>query len=287
MSRRKKNFFRLHGFTCLAGLSLLLAMKYYYSQADCDGLLWILAPTAWWVQILSGIPFEYLPHAGYVSHSFRFLIAASCSGVQFWIIAAALLLFSFLPGFRTRRGGFAWLAVSFISSYFFTVLVNGFRILVSLYLPVYLSETGFFETSAGWMSPDRLHIIIGVTVYFGSLLMLFFITESLFQRSGWSLSHPSPAPASGRAAYSFCAIEPDKCFVSFSQQLLWNLRWLLPAFWYLAIVLGLPLLNRAYQQNHQAFIEYALTILPVCIILLALIFVFRLTTKAVFQKLFF
>ena len=77
MYTHRKNFWRTHGFTCLTGLLLLFALKLYYSRTDCDGLLWILAPTAWWIHTLSGISFEYLPHAGYVNHSFRFVIAAS------------------------------------------------------------------------------------------------------------------------------------------------------------------------------------------------------------------
>lgn len=257
MPRHHNSFLKTHGITCLAGLFLLLVIKFYYSQADSDGLLWILSPTAWWVRTLSGIPFEYLPHIGYVNHDFRFVIAASCSGVQFWIIAASLLLFAFLPKIRTRKRGLVWLAASFLCAYGFTILVNGFRILLSLYLPLYLLEAGRPDSPSGWLSPERLHTIIGVFVYFGSLLVLFFITESWFSR------------------------HEDNCFVSISELLLWQLRWLLPAFWYLAVVLGLPLLNRAYQKDSQAFMEYTLTILLVCLPMLLL---FRLFQKLAAPK---
>ena len=81
----------------LAGALIILGMKSYYRQADCDSLRWILGPTAGWVQLLSGIPFTYLSDAGYVNHSLRLLIAPSCSGVRFMIILFATLVFSFTP----------------------------------------------------------------------------------------------------------------------------------------------------------------------------------------------
>ena len=71
----------------LAGALLLLGMKYYYSRGGPDSLSWILAPTARWVSALSGIPFIKVPQTGYVSHSCRFIIAASCSGLQFLMIS--------------------------------------------------------------------------------------------------------------------------------------------------------------------------------------------------------
>lgn len=80
----------------LMGFFILFGMKYYYSQADVRSLRWILGPTARWVEALSGIPFVYVPGMGYANHGQRFLIAPSCSGVQFLIITAAMLIFTFV-----------------------------------------------------------------------------------------------------------------------------------------------------------------------------------------------
>ncbi|MCI9105197.1 MAG: exosortase K [Lachnospiraceae bacterium] len=260
MYTHRKNFWRTHGFTCLTGLLLLFALKLYYSRTDCDGLLWILAPTAWWIHTLSGISFEYLPHAGYVNHSFRFVIAASCSGIQFWIVSTALLLFSFLPRIRGQKEGLGWLGISFTVSYIFTILVNGFRILLSLYLPLYLSDIHKYHHLSRWITPERLHTMIGIAVYFGSLLVLFFVIEALFQGTDHS--------------FSYLLLKQNPLLTT-------HMRWLLPAFWYFAVVLGLPLLNRAYQHNRQSFTEYALTILSVC---LPMSLLFWLVSKAFIWK---
>ena len=256
MYKHRKTFWKTHGFTCIFGLFLLLMLKLYYSQTDSDGLLWLLAPTAFWIRTLSGISWEYLPHVGYVNHSFQFVIAASCSGIQFGIVTAASLLFSFLPRIRGRKEGLVWLGISFAASYMFTILVNGFRILLSLYLPLYLQDLGKSQHLNGWLTPERLHTIIGIVAYFGSLMMLFLITEALFQEAD-----PSFSPL----------------ILTQNPLLASNMRWLWPAFWYFTIVLGLPLLNRAYQRNRQPFTEYALTVLSVCLPILLL---FAIVSKA-------
>src|SRR6478672_6880771 len=68
-----------------------LALKVHYSVASPDQLRWILAPTTWMVELLSGQSFSFESHAGYMSSDQSFLIAASCAGVNF-MIAAFLML---------------------------------------------------------------------------------------------------------------------------------------------------------------------------------------------------
>ena len=57
----------------LISLLSLLGLKLFYSSAKADALTWILAPTAGWVSVLSGIPFTYVAGQGYANHSLRFL----------------------------------------------------------------------------------------------------------------------------------------------------------------------------------------------------------------------
>ena len=54
--RGKLRFHRQYIFIYLMGFSLILGMKYLYSKADCESLLWILGPTARWVEVLSAMP---------------------------------------------------------------------------------------------------------------------------------------------------------------------------------------------------------------------------------------
>ena len=182
----------------LAGALLLLGMKYYYSRGGPDSLSWILAPTARWVSALSGIPFIKVPQTGYVSHSCRFIIAASCSGLQFLMISMTALVFSYIHRMRTIKGKIGWMALSALASYLLTIFVNGFRILFSIFIPIYLGMSGtawtdvsgsaWAETAGAsgpaparawsiWLTPKQLHTIIGTAVYFTALFAVCQLGE--------------------------------------------------------------------------------------------------------------
>ena len=122
----------------LTGTAVIIIIKVFYGHAAASRLTWILTPTAWWVRTLSRIPFEYDPIAGYVNYPLRFIIAPSCSGVQFMMIAIAMLIFSYVHRMDTKKKKIIWTLFSFGISYLSTVFINGFRILLSIYLPASL-----------------------------------------------------------------------------------------------------------------------------------------------------
>ena len=221
--KKYKTILKTCGLYYLAGAAGILGTKYFYSQAGSDDLLWILAPTAWWVRVLGGLPFEYQPDLGYVNHALRFVIAASCSGVQFMMILCSMLLFSFVHRIRTHIGRIGWLLFSLSASYIITILVNGLRILLAIHLPILFTEARLWNR---YMTPERLHSMIGVVVYFSALLAVYCMVNRLFNTGTFQISSP--------------------------------------LFWYLFIVLGLPFLNGAGNENRQGFWEYALLIVALC-----------------------
>ena len=249
----RQNFiFYLIGFLMIAG------MKYFYSKAGSDELRWILGPTTQWVEILSGIPFQYEHGLGYVNHDFRFLIAPSCSGVQFMIITAATLIFSFVHRLepapckanipcaggiipvRILKGG-CWVIISALLSYLFTIFVNGLRIIMAIYLPVYFNAIGI---PGGFLSAEQLHTVIGIVVYFVSLLTIYQLFESFFRKI------------------------TGKCSGNVWRRMVRKL--MPPTFWYFFIVLGIPFLNRAYQKRNGEFVEFSILITVCCTAMLSL-----------------
>ncbi|MDE6915287.1 MAG: exosortase K [Lachnospiraceae bacterium] len=205
----------------LAAVLAVLALKLFYRNADSETLTWILAPTTWWVQILSGIAFERTAQVGYVSHEYRFVIAASCSGVRFLLIAFVMLVFSFTHLISSGKKKVCWLAVSAVFSYIGTVFVNGIRITVSIYLPLILMDSGAVP---GWLTGERLHTMIGTTVYFSLLFGIYFVAK-------W-----------------FCF----RFFAAEKTVRLWQ-----PAFWYFVMVLGIPSAGRLYRNDWAGFGQYA------------------------------
>lgn len=267
MRMQKVHDYLRHNFVfCLTGILVVLGIKYYYSQADCDSLLWILAPTAHWVELLSKIPLTYIPGTGYVNHSLRLLIAPSCSGVQFMIITFATLVFSFVhniaspqtsPLTKTSRRllrGFGWIAVSIFFSWLFTVFVNGLRIITAIYLPMYLERIGLMGEL---LTPDRIHTMIGIIVYVIALLTLYRLVDYHILRSPDTVSQPQETDLPGQTQDTsdgfkirrehFASIYIRKCMP--------------PIFWYFVMTLGLPFLNRAYQKDAAKFTELAVLII--------------------------
>lgn len=270
--QKERRFLRENIVFYLIGILVVLGIKYFYSQADCDSLRWILAPTTRWVELLSGIPFSYVSGTGYVNHSLRLWIAPSCSGVQFMIITVATLVFSFvhkiaapqespLPkaSLRVMRG-LGWITVSIVFSWLFTVFINGLRIIVAIYLPLYLDRAGLMT---GLLTPDRLHTMIGVVVYVIALLTLYRLVGYFVQRrSGQTGRTQSTADSHKICKGQFLPVIIRKCMP--------------PIFWYFFMTLGLPFLNRAYLKGSAKFTEYAVLItcccaailLPYCLVLL-------------------
>lgn len=223
----------------LAGFLLISGLKYISRTSGADELKWILTPTARWVSILSGIPFFYAPQTGYVNHSFKFIIAPSCCGISFLLICIATLLYSYIHRLKSARQRCFWLLWCVGFSYLYTILINGFRILISIYLPLYLRRTAFFDRV---MSPETLHTAIGTVVYFSSLLGIYAIFGALSQRLA---DAPAKKTSGGR-------------------------KWLPPFLWYFTIVLGIPALSRLCRRDWNGFLAYALLVLAICLIILIL-----------------
>lgn len=221
---------------------IIFAMSYFCRTSDSDTLKWILAPTAWWAGILGGIYFEYLPHQGYVNYFHQFLIAPSCAGSRFMLLTFLMLAFSFrlsdyLCGDRQiysecdykenmdMRKEYLWFGFSIVFSYISTIFVNGIRIVASVYLPDILERKHLMD---GWLTPDRLHTLIGTVTYFSFLCVVYLVAFGLRGRS----------EESGGL--------------------------LVPVFWYLLIVLALPFIKRMYLNEWDGFAQYAVLIVSVC-----------------------
>lgn len=244
---------RCWGYHILTVLAVL-GMKLYYSRADSSALRWILAPTAWWVRLLSGTAFVYEPGVGYVNHAIRFIIAPSCSGVQFLMIVFAVLAVSFVHQMRTPLGRILWMTGSAAAAVLLTVFVNGFRIALSIWVPelVFRTEAGLSKGGlSGWLTPERLHTITGVAVYFTALLVIFGIAD--------------------RAASHMTEGCPEKGAEGMTGGVRRHCGWTLPVLMYFLVVLALPLFHGAFAKNPGQFAEFAALVAAVCTVILCLV----------------
>jgi exosortase K len=153
-----------------------LALKYHYSNASVNDLRWILSPTAFLVESITGMEFEFESYSGYMSADHTFLIAASCSGVNFMIVAFLVLTFGESWRERTRNVGWFFIPAAMLIAYFVTIAANTARIDIAL-------RTSGAETGISWLGPEELHRVEGIFVYFGFLLLLYVSTEMIRART--------------------------------------------------------------------------------------------------------
>lgn len=156
----------------IVALVLAGGLKFYYSSAGVQDLRWILAPTAFFTSLITGMHFDYEPHAGYMSADRTFVIAAVCSGINFMIISFGMLNLQRLLKNSPQGPGWLSIPVSAAIAYAVTIIANTARISAAILLRPMTSQLD-------WLSAENIHRLEGIIVYFGFLLLLFFATEKI------------------------------------------------------------------------------------------------------------
>jgi len=154
-------------------LAIAFALKYFYSTASVGDLRWILGPTAFLVETITDIGFTFESHAGYMSDDHTFLIAASCSGVNFLLISFLMLALGKIWREWPRNLEWGFLPVAALVAYSTTLIANTVRIVAAL---------GSQNLETRLLDRDELHRVEGIVVYFGFLLVLLLVSEKLATR---------------------------------------------------------------------------------------------------------
>jgi exosortase K len=147
------------------------ALKAFYATASAADLRFVLAPTAWLVEVAGGHRFDWTS-GGYLSGELRFLIAPACAGVNFLIVAFVALVLGLVRPTRPAWQNAALLVASAAAAYGTTLLANALRILVAI--PLWTRQV----TLAG-LGGARLHELAGVVVFLGMLLLLHVAARRL------------------------------------------------------------------------------------------------------------
>ena len=237
-----------------------MGLKYHYSHARSDDLGWILGPTAGAVEYISGMAFEKEDGAGFVNRTNRIIIAPSCAGVNFLIIAFCMAAFSGLHHLKSSGLKIFWLGNSAAWAYGLTITVNAFRIVVSIHM--YNADIYYHG-----LTPERLHRIAGIFIY------LFFLC--LFYAALNKILH-------------LCNRDPEnkqkKWCLQYQGSIGWAHAVVIPLCWYVMISLGIPLLNRAYHKNGPQFVEHSLVILSVCMVVFLVVFLIQSSCGWIFRR---
>jgi exosortase K len=238
----------------VAVVFIAFGLKYHYSKAGSDALVWILAPTASLVELISGIPFEYETQTGFVNAALRIIIAPSCAGVNFLIIAFCMAAFCGLHLFRRQEHKLLWLIISGVNAYILTLAVNTLRIILS----ISMYQADLYDS---WITPQRVHRLTGIVIYFFFLCLFYMIMNKGLHRFR-RIYNPEQSGTAG-----FRRLRPD------------SFRWpsitMTPLLWYALITLGVPLVNAAYLGNGARFAEHIGMVVSGCIIVMAAVFLIQ------------
>jgi exosortase K len=149
-------------------LAAAYALKSFYSTASVNDLRWILAPTTFLVELISGERFTFESLAGYMNGDHTFLIAASCSGVNFLMISFLVLTLGKL--WRERAMSWTFFPIAMLAAYATTLIANTVRIVIALQMHARNFQLAGFDA-------EELHRIEGIVVYFLFLVLLFITSE--------------------------------------------------------------------------------------------------------------
>jgi hypothetical protein len=136
-------------------------------------------------------------------------------------------------------------------AYFLTVGVNAVRIMLSIYLYN-------LDIYWGWVTPQRLHRLEGVVIYFFFLCLFYMIIKKGM--------HHVLGKISGIQKSDF-----PKNYSAYDYNR-WVCALLIPLFWYVLITLGVPLVNTAYRGNPARFAEHGAMVLSGCLIVVAVVY---------------
>lgn len=240
----------------LYALVLLMALtfKYHYSRSGSDDLLWVLGPTAGLVEVLSRLPFEKEAGTGYVNQTHHVVIAPPCAGINFLIIALCMTAFSGIYHLRAPALRILWPGISLTLAYLLTLSVNTIRIIFSIHIS---SE----HLSPGWGTSEMVHRVVGIVIYFSGLMLFHCLLGKMVNR------------INGRIGDKEAAFKPEPALSKTGH------THFMPVIWYCGLTIGFPLLNSAYEKAGLQFVEHAVSVVTLCLLVFTLFSLIRLSCK--------
>lgn len=193
-------------------------LKLAYSQAGAGQLEWVLGPSCILAR-LGGIPLAKEAGAGWISHTPRMVVGAACAGVNFMVVCWLALYFAVERHMRGQGRKLGLWAAALAGAYVATISTNGLRILLA-------ARLYDLDIYAGWVTASRVHRVLGVVIYCSTLLGLCRAAER------WATRSTPMAAGSTRPS-------------------------LAPLAWYLAVAIGVPLVNRAFIRDPRHFLEHS------------------------------
>ncbi|MDR0422582.1 MAG: exosortase K [Proteiniphilum sp.] len=154
----------------LTAAGLFILLKFLFTRADSDDLIFLLGPTDLLVGLLTGSQSVYLADCGFYHESLNIVIDKSCSGFNFWILG--FLVFSYLTIKYSDRPLHKLLIipVTLSGAYLSAIFVNTSRIFASVIVQN-------LTTALGAGQQHIIHEAVGIITCLSFLVLTYYLLE--------------------------------------------------------------------------------------------------------------
>lgn len=157
----------------LSAAVIFIFLKFLFSYISSDGLLFLLQPTNYIVEVISNSKSQYISQQGYYNNTLNILINKSCSGFNFLLMCYLMLVFLIVGKLKNRAYKIVSLPILLLFSYFLTIFANSSRIIMSIMVRDLGFEYPVIHT--GW-----LHQLQGGFVYLFFLIIIHLTIATFF-----------------------------------------------------------------------------------------------------------
>lgn len=147
-----------------------MLLKFGYTLADNNELIFLLKPTDKIVGLLTGSHSIYLPVSGYYHEYLNIVIDKSCSGFNFWVLCFLLFTYLTVKHVEKTLSKILTIPTALIGAYLLTIFVNASRIFASIVVQT--------QTKNIFLNQQHIvHEAIGIITNLTFLILAYVLIE--------------------------------------------------------------------------------------------------------------
>jgi exosortase K len=154
--------------------SIFVLLKLFYTQADNSSLAFLLRPTSYSIELVTGSSSIFISERGFFHEDLNILIDKSCSGFNFWMLCFTLFSFTLIQS-RSFKIKFFILPITLCITYILTLFTNTSRILMAIRM----------QTSLHSLSPNWSHEAQGSFVYVFFFILFYLTLHFIFLKDSY------------------------------------------------------------------------------------------------------
>lgn len=156
----------------LLSVGLFILLKFGFTLADNNDLIFLLKPTDKLIGLLTGSQSVYLSDSGYYHQTLNIIIDKSCSGFNFWMLCFLVFTYSTIKNIDKALHKLLSIKIVLLGAYLLTIFVNTSRIFVSI---VVQNQTKNILLN----QQHIMHEAIGITTNLTFLILAYILFEKL------------------------------------------------------------------------------------------------------------